>query len=101
MAIDVRSDFTVASKLITEGWVHSFVPFGIDLPERLGWLVENYGEPRGNELFHNVYNIPEDGDWMLIRLDAKFKQSMGMTEEYLLLFNSEEMRMMYLLRYPR
>lgn len=101
MAIDTRSDFAVASKLVQEGWVHSFVPFGIDLVERLGWLVENYGEPRGTELFHNVYNMPEDGDWMLIRLDPKFKQEMGMAEEYLLLFNTEEFRLTYLLRYPR
>lgn len=101
MAIDVRSDFAVASKLVQEGWVHSFVPFGVDLTERLSWLVENYGEPRGTELFHNVYNIPEDGDWMLIRLDPKFKQEMGMAEEYLLLFNTEEFRLTYLLRYPR
>ena len=101
MSIDYKSDFAVASKLIQDGWVHSFVPFGVDLPERLSWLVENYGEPRGTELFHNVYNLPEDGDWMLIRLDAKFKEGMGMTEEYLMLFNTEEFRLTYLLRYPR
>lgn len=101
MSIDYKSDFAVATKLIQAGWVHSFVPFGVDLTERLGWLVENYAEPRGTELFNNPYNLPEDGDWMLIRLDAKFKQEMGMAEEYLLLFNTEELRLTYLLRYPR
>ncbi len=101
MAIDTRSDFAVASKLVQDGWVHSFVPFGVDLTERLSWLVENYGEPRGTELFYNPYNLPEGGDWMLVRLDAKFKEGMGMTEEYLLLFNTEEFRLTYLLRYPR
>lgn len=101
MAIDYKSDFAVATKLIQAGWVHSFVPSGVDLTERLGWLVENYAEPRGTELYANPYQLPESGDWMLLRLDAKFKQSMGMAEEYLLLFSSEELRLTYLLRYPR
>jgi hypothetical protein len=101
MAIDTRSDFAVATQLLKDGWVHSFVPYGVDLTERLSWLVDIYGEPRGTELFFNPYNIPDTGDWLLIRLDAKFKEGMGMTEEYLLLFCSEQMRLAYALRFPR
>ncbi len=100
MAIDYKSDFAVATKLVQDGWVHSFVPYGIDLPERLSWLVELYDDARGTELYSNLYQIPEEGDWMLVRLDAKFRQGMGMTEEFMLLFKTEEMRLTYLLRFP-
>lgn len=97
MAIDPNSPFAIANQKIRHGWVHHFVPRGVNIPERLSWLVDQYELPIG-EL--DPMTPDEYRTWMLLRLEDNFKSAMDFPHDYMLLFEDQQMEMMYKLRFP-
>lgn len=96
MAIAHNSQIAQANQLLKKGWVHHFVPLGVNLPERLSWLVDQYGLPIGE--FDPV--VPDEfKTWMLVRMEDGFKRELNFPHDYLLMFEDEQMRMMYMLRF--
>lgn len=97
MAVAHDNPMVIANDLLRKGWVHYFVPMGDDLTARLGWLVDQYGLPIGE---FDPWTLEEHKTWMLVRMEDGFKRKMDFPHDYLLLFENQEMFMMYKLRWP-
>lgn len=98
MAMGPNSPFVIANnKIQQQGWVHYFVPRGVNMIERLSWLVDLYGVPIGE---FDPMVLDDYKTWMLLRLEDNFKTAMDFPHDYMLLFENEQMLMMYKLRWP-
>jgi hypothetical protein len=99
MAALVNKDWIRARSLLDRGWVHHFIPLSNLISPRVGWLVDTYGPPANvDRPVHMGFDF-DNCSWMFVRMEEVFKSKLDFKHDWLFLFESEEMLMMYKLRF--